>query len=175
MKTPFISEIISSNASLKSRNQFYTLVINNDNFFLELLHFAFETNTKGHHKAIWILEMIAEQQPHLFFNHLDFICNHCHLIVHESGTRALARTLHFITKFLTLSENQEKIIKEKCLDWLISNERVACKMHAIYTLYILSKKDIELRENLKVILTEDFHKHTAAYKAVARDILKRLH
>jgi hypothetical protein len=74
---------------------------------------------------------------------------------------------------LTLTTKQEQQITESCFDWLISENRKVATKASIRALYELGKKYDWLSE-LQRILTDDYHKHSAAYKAVAREILKKI-
>ena len=76
---------------------------------------------------------------------------------------------------IVLSEKQIESIAEKCLDWIIDeNEKVASKAYGIRTLFELGKILDWIYPELKPILADDYMKHTAAYKAVAREILKKI-
>lgn len=174
MENQFITQLIKSNAGTNSRNSLFDFVTKNHELLPYLINFAFDTNQKEHYKGIWIIEMIAEKETPVLFPFLDTICNQSIIITNKSATRGLSRTLLFVSYHLDLNENQEEKIIEKCLDWLISDERVACKAYAIRTLFYYSKKQIWLKEELKTILESDYNKHSSAYKAVAREILKKL-
>lgn len=174
MENQFISQLIKSNAGTNSRNSLFDLTIENHKLLPFLIDFGFDISQKEHHKGIWIIEMIAEKETHLLYPFLDTICNQSKIITNKSATRGLSRTLLFVSTHLDLTENQEEKIIEKCLDWLISDERVACKAYAIRTLFNFSKKQTWLKEELKTILESDYNKHSAAYKAVAREILLKL-
>jgi hypothetical protein len=78
------------------------------------------------------------------------------------------------SKTIKLSESQETKIIETCLDWLIQDEKVAAKAYSMITLYNFGKKYSWINEELKTILSQDFFKHSAAYKAAAKDILRKL-
>ena len=174
MENQFITQLIKSNASTNSRNYLFELVTKNNELLPYLINFGFDISQKEHHKGIWIMERIAEKKAHILYPFLDIICNQCKNITNKSATRGLSRTFLFISTHLELNENQEEKIIEKCLDWLISEERVACKAYAIRALFYFSKKQTWLKEELTTILESDYNKHTAAYKAVAREILMKL-
>ena len=81
----------------------------------------------------------------------------------------------FIAKHLLLTKIQEQKIIESCFDWLIlENVKVATKAYSIRALFELGKKNEWVYLELKRILSEDYTKYSAAYKAVAREILKKL-
>ncbi len=174
MENQFISQLIKSNASTNSRNFLYDLSAKNTNLLPALINFSFDISQKEHQKGIWIIEMIAEKKPYLLVPFLEKICNTSKNIKNLSATRGVSRILFFISTYLDLNKNQEEKIIETCLDWLISDERVACKMYAIRTLFHYSKKQSWLKEELTTILETDYNKHTAGYKAIAIEILTKL-
>ena len=76
---------------------------------------------------------------------------------------------------IVLSEKQIQLIVEKCFDWIIDeNEKVASKAYAIRTLFEFGKIQDWIYPELKRILSDDYIKHTYAYKAVAKEILKKI-
>ena len=89
---------------------------------------------------------------------------------------AVSKICFFLSKSKTikLTEKQEIKIIETCLDWLIQEEKVAAKVYSMRTLYQLSKKHPWVNKELKTILSQDFFKHSAAYRAAAKEILKKL-
>jgi ferritin-like protein len=78
------------------------------------------------------------------------------------------------SKTIKLTENQETKIIETCLDWLIQDEKVAAKAYSMITLYNFGKKHSWINEELKAILLQDYFKHSAAYRAAAKEILEKL-
>jgi hypothetical protein len=94
----------------------------------------------------------------------------------HSAIRPVSKICLFLSKSKTikLTENQETKIIETCLEWLIQDEKVATKAYSMRALYNFGKKHSWINEELKTILSQDFFKHTAAYKAAAKDILRKL-
>ena len=78
------------------------------------------------------------------------------------------------SKTIKLTEIQETKIIETCLDWLIQDEKVASKAYSMRALYNFNKKHSWINEELKMILSQDYPNHSAAYKAAAKDILRKL-
>jgi hypothetical protein len=81
----------------------------------------------------------------------------------------------FLAQHMVLTKNQEQKIIESCFDWLIlENVKVATKAYSIRALFELGKKNDWVYPELKRILTDDYVKYSAAYKAVAREIVKKI-
>ena len=75
---------------------------------------------------------------------------------------------------IILSEKNLEEILESSFDWLINNTKVASKAYSMRTLYILGKHYDWIYPELKTILNKDFPNHSAAYKAVAKEVLKKI-
>ena len=75
---------------------------------------------------------------------------------------------------IILSEENLEEITESSFDWLIKDTKVASKAYPIHTLCILGKHYDWIYPELKTILNKDFPNHSTAYKAVAKEILKKI-
>ena len=175
MNSELYKNIANSTAYRISREQNAQLILDNEALFPELLKLALNVEDKNHYKACWILELVLEKQLHLLTDHLLIFCFSLSKFRNESATRAVSKICMFLCKHLTLTNKQEQQITESCFDWLISEDRkVATKAYSIRALYELGKKYDWIYPELQRILTDDYHKHSAAYKAVAREILKKI-
>lgn len=157
-------------------------VLENPDCFPELISICFTISDKNTHKACWILEFVCYEKLEWLQPHLDFFCSNLKLLKDESAIRPIAKicqllvTAHYKkaeTK-ITLSEIQLQDIIETSFDWLITDTKVAAKAYSIRTLHILGKHYDWIHPELQIILTKDYANHTAAYKAVAREILKKI-
>ena len=136
---------------------------------------AFDVSDKNHFKACWILELVLEKKLHLVTDYLDEFCNNISKFNNESALRSISKVCLFLSQHITLTEIQEEQIIESSLDWLIAeNRKVATKAYAIRTLFELGKKYDWIYPQLDRILTDDYPKHSAGYKAIAREILKKI-
>ena len=73
-----------------------------------------------------------------------------------------------------LSERQIQQFIETSFDWLISDTKVAAKAYAMEILFELGKHYDWIHPELKQIISQDYSKHSAGYKARARMILKEI-
>ena len=69
--------------------------------------------------------------------------------------------------------HREKIT-EACFDWMINEEKVAPKAYGMNALYLLGLEFDWIHPELQIILERDFSLQSAAFKARARHILKKL-
>jgi len=181
MDTSLRERIKNCTAHRKSREEYQRYILANPSEFPGLVAFGFEVSDKDSHKACWILEFVAYKRLDWFVPQLDFICENLSRLDDESSIRPLAKICqllvgaHFtVGSKITLSESQLQKITEASFDWLIGDFKVASKAYSMRTLFILGKHSNWILPELKDVLEKGFHEHTAAYKAAAREILKKL-
>lgn len=167
------------NAYRESRLEMAQFILDNKNHFEELVSICFSpshnNNNNNNNKACWILEMVIDAQPHLLTDHLDFFCLNLNKFTHNSAIRSAAKTCLHLSKHLTLSNLHQNLITENCFDWLMNDDgKVATKAYSIRTLFELGKEISWIHPELKQIIIKDYPTHSSAYKAVAREILKKI-
>lgn len=168
-------KIENSSAYRKSREENSQYIFDNPQLFPEILSYALNSKKKNHYKACWILELVLEEKPHLLVPFLSVFCENLPKITNPSALRSLSKICLLLTRIISLTENQEQKITESCLDWLImENGKVATKAYSIRALFELGKKNNWIYPELRKILEDDYTKNSAAYKAVAREILKKI-
>lgn len=82
--------------------------------------------------------------------HIDSICEIISGYKNDSAIRGMSRVAFFLgtSKKITLTEYQQEKLTETCLDRLIRDERVACKVYAMRTLaHFAKKKNFGLMRN----------------------------
>ncbi|HLF52172.1 hypothetical protein [Flavobacterium sp.] len=175
MDSELYKNIANSTAHRASREQNADFILNNPELFSDFLKLAFDTNDKNHHKACWILELVLEEKIHFLTPFLNQFCNKITNYTNESALRSISKICLFLAKHISLSKIQDQKIIEACFDWLIiENGKVATKAYSIRALFEFGKKSDWIYPELQRILSEDYVKHSAAYKAVAREVLKKI-
>ncbi|KOS06486.1 hypothetical protein AM493_10900 [Flavobacterium akiainvivens] len=180
MPTPFQIEVANSTAHRPIRDVISGMVFSTPALLAELMEMALDTSNKNHHKACWSLELVLERHIDWLAPYLDTFCNTLTGYKHEGAIRSVSKICLF-----TVGHNQKhpgflngrhlQHITEACFDWLIApNDKVATKAYAMRALYILGKNEDWVHPELQRILSEDFVKHTAAYKAAAKEVLLKL-
>ncbi|MCV9927343.1 hypothetical protein OIU83_06755 [Flavobacterium sp. LS1R49] len=170
------------NAYRENRLKGAQSVLENPDYFTELIFACFDISNKNYHKACWVLEFVSYEKLEWLQPHLNFFCSSLKKLKDESAIRPIAKicqllvTAHYKKSetIITLSETQLQDIIETCFDWLITDTKVAAKAYAMRTLYILGKQYDWIHPELQIIMTKDYANHTAAYKAVARELLKKI-
>ncbi|MBP4139337.1 hypothetical protein [Flavobacterium geliluteum] len=172
----------SVQACRESRLKVSQEILENKHLFDELVQICFDPNHEKHHKACWILEFISYRELVWLQPHLDFFFENMPRVKDESAIRPLAKVLQLLVKShykkaensIILSEKNLQQCIETSFDWLITDVKVATKAYSIRTLYLLGNHDNWIHPELKIILNKEYHTHSAAYKAVAREVLKKI-
>ena len=180
MKTHFYNQIANSTAHRPIRDILSGQVLNDKTLLPELLAIAFVVKDKNHHRACWIAELVFESKIEWLHEHLNSFCTALPYFTNESAMRPISKICQFAvdhhqknTSFLNAEQLQQII--ETCFDWLINPiTKVATKAYSMRTLYGIGKKEDWIHPELTRILSEDASKHTAAYKAAAKDVLKKI-
>lgn len=157
-------------------------ILENPSLFAELVSICFTPEDKSNHKACWILEFVSYEELLWLQPHLDFFCSNLKVLKDESSLRPIAKVVQLLVKsHYKKSENSIKLSEENlqdCIeasfDWLIGDIKVATKAYSIRTLFVLGNYYDWIHPELKVIIDKDFGDHSAAYKAVAKEVLKKI-
>lgn len=180
MNVDYYKNISNCTCYRKDREQNRNLALRNTEFLEKVIEVAFNPNDKAHHNACWILELICERKLKLIVPYLDGFCDVLPKLKNDSAIRTMSKICLFIAKSnhrsngIKLTQMQETQLLETCLDWLIGDEKVATKATTIKTLFVLGKKYDWVHDELKTILQQGYSEHSAAYKAVTRNILKKI-
>ena len=157
-------------------------VLENPYLFEELISICFSPEDKNNHKACWILEFVSYEELLWLQPHLDFFCSNLKILKDESSLRPIAKVVQLLVKShykknensISLSENNLQDIIEASFDWLINDVKVATKAYSIRTLYVIGNHYDWIHPELQIILNKDYGDHSAAYKAVAKEVLKKI-
>jgi len=180
MPTPFQVQIANSTAHRPIRDVLSGLVFNDPNLLQELMAMALNTSDKNHHKACWTLELVMEAHIEWLTPYLNHFCPTLAQYSHEGALRSVAKICMFAAGYNQkhagfLNAGHLTQITEACFDWLINPAgKVATKAYAMRTLFIIGKKEGWIYPELQRILSEDFVKHSPAYKAAAKELLLKL-
>lgn len=157
-------------------------ILENPSLFDELVQICFSPSDKNNHKACWILEFVSYEELIWLQPHLDFLFSNLKFLKDESSIRPIAKVVQLLVKShykkdqhsIFLSEENLQDCIEASFDWLINDVKVATKAYSIRTLYVLGNYYDWIHPELQVILNKDYGDHSAAYKAVAKEVLKKM-
>ncbi|MCR8668606.1 adenylosuccinate lyase [Aestuariibaculum sp. M13] len=180
----FYKELSYITAARDDRFQFAQFVLNDMSLFPELINISFMVDDETSFKAARILEFVCLEYIYAMIPHLDFFTNNLSKVHFDSSVRPMAKICSLIAERYTSkqpnpikksleSKHKEKMI-EACFDWMISEHKVAAKVHAMETLFLLGKETHWVHPQLLDILHQDFHHQSAAYKSRAKHILNKM-
>jgi hypothetical protein len=170
------------NAYRENRLKASQEILENPSLFDELISVCFSPSDKNNHKACWILEFVSYEELIWLQPHVDFFCSNLKILKDESSIRPIAKVLQLLIKShykkgentISLSEENLQDCIEASFDWLINDVKVATKAYSIRTLYLLGNHYDWIHPELQIILNKDYGGHSAAYKAVAKEVLKKI-
>jgi len=170
------------NACRESRLRTAQEVLENQHLFDDLVNICFSPSDKNNHRACWILEFVSYEELTWLQPHLNFFCSNLKILKDESSIRPIAKVVQLLVKShyqknknsVFLSEENLQDCIEASFDWLINDVKVATKAYSIRTLCILGNHYDWIHPELQIILNKDYANHSAAYKAVAKEVLKKI-
>lgn len=170
------------NACRESRITIAQEIIEDESFFDDLVCICFSPADKNNYKACWVLEFVSYEKLLWLQPHLDFFCSNLKILKDESAIRPIAKIIQLLIKShynksekgILLSEENLQNCIETSFDWLINDIKVATKAYSIRTLYILGSYYNWIHPELQIILNKDYADHSPAYKAVAKEVLKKI-
>lgn len=180
MDIEFQNKLDSVTGHRANRHKYADEVLENPELFPELIQLCFLDSNKNAAKACWILELVCYEKLEWLQEYLDFFCSNIRNQTDKSAIRSLSKIClllaisHFKKKEISFTENQLQQITETCFDWLMTDVKVASKCYSIRALHLLGNHFGWIHPELKVILDKDYNSHSAAYKAVGREILKKI-
>ncbi|WP_299100792.1 adenylosuccinate lyase [uncultured Winogradskyella sp.] len=183
-KAELYKELSYVNHSREKRLKYANLVIDNPELVKPLLDILFDVNDKTSCRAAWVFEFMCSKKVEAIIPHLDVFTENISKVHLDSAVRPVAKVCELIAKTYygkeeskikqsLTAQHKEKII-ETCFDWLINDEKVAPKAYSMISLYLLGTEYNWVHPELVIILERDFHIQSAAFKARARHILKKI-
>lgn len=173
------------NHSMDSRAQAVDLVLHNLDVLPELITKAFN-GEKYHFKYCWWLEFLNRQHMAVLCPYMDEILDQAQYLTNQSAIRPIAKIietycLNYYSKAphpkveLMMTDVIKETMVSRCFDWLIdTNLKVAPRAYAMISLFHLGKEVLWVHSELKIIIEQNYVFESAAYKARARMVLKKL-
>ncbi len=170
--------------SRANRLKYANLLIAQPELIPKLLDILFMVDDKISCRAAWVLEFMCGEQLDEIIPYLDVFTANMKRVHLDPAVRPIAKICEYLVmdyyskednKMQTaLTASHREHIVEACFDWMINDEKVAPKAYAMHTLFLLGN-DIEwIHPELALILNRDFQVQSAAFKARARHILKKI-
>lgn len=172
------------NHSREKRLFYAHLMQDNPNLVPKLLDILFTVDDKISPRAAWVFEFMCNHNIETIIPYLDTFTANLHKVHIDSAVRPVAKICEILVtaytskldnniKNVLTATHKERII-ETCFDYMINDEKVAAKAYSMTTLFLLGKEYDWIYPELARILEDDFSKQSAAFKARARHILKKI-
>ncbi|KAA5823532.1 adenylosuccinate lyase [Algibacter amylolyticus] len=172
------------NHSREKRLFYANLMQDNPELIPRLLDILFRVDDKISPRAAWVFEFMCNHNIETIVPYLDVFTENMHKVKIESAVRPVAKICEFLATAYTaktdnliktnLTQSHIERIIETCFDYMINDVKVAPKAYGMTTLYMFGITKDWVHPELVRILQDDFSKQSAAYKARARHILKKI-
>lgn len=160
------------------------LILDHPQLVHPLLEIAYSYDDPRSSRACWVLEFTAKADLRYLDSHLHTFIKGLNKLRFDSSVRPIAKICEYLViEYYTTAdqENPSKLseahleeITNACFDWLIGHHKVAAKAYSMTCLYHLGKTFRWIHPELKMVLENNYHKGSAAYKARARRVLSKL-
>lgn len=172
------------NHSREKRLYYAQILLEQPALIPSVLDLIFKTDDKLSCKAAWILEFMCGENLEALLPYLDRFTLNIHTVHLDSAVRPVAKICEYLAKAnfdiknTTVRAALKTVHKERiisvCFDYMINDEKIAPKAYSMHTLYLFGKEFEWIHPELSIILERDFQMQSPAFKARARQILKRI-
>lgn len=159
-------------------------VLEHPETFEELLKYCFEDKTELSHKAAWVLEFVCLENLSLLYPYLDYFFYGLGSVKKDQSLRPMAHICELLairyfkkrdSELKKLLDGSHKQIMTECaFDWLITDQKVACQIRAMTSLFYLGTEFNWIHPELVEIIQEGMHEGSAGYKAHGRKTLEQI-
>jgi hypothetical protein len=169
------------NHSKENREKIAKHLVNYPKNIQEFIDLISAKKEEEYFKAAWALEFVSRVNCTTLLPYFNQLITLAKVETADQAIRPFAKIFEtFVLKHykneLTqpLSNSQLEAISEQCFDWLITDQKVAAKAYSMTTLYKLGLTFSWIHPELKMYLEAHFNEGSAAFKARAKQILKKL-
>jgi dihydroorotase len=140
--------------------------------FAELVHLFLTDEYRVTQRAAWPISDVSIQHPELVKPYLGkFVAHLSKKGMHPAVIRNILRLMQFID----VPVKYHGKVVNACFEFLLKNEYpIAFKAHAMTVLLNITKKEPELKRELKLVIEEMMEKGSAGIRARGRKVLKGL-
>jgi hypothetical protein len=142
-------------------------------FFNELLAIYNGTDFRLTQRVAWVFSYLAERNPTEMRKCEQVLLNR---LQQEDATDAIKRNTMRIWAYTGLSTENDGLVFDICISYLMGHEAVAIKAHAMSVAYELAKPWPELRSELKVAIEDLYEResHSAGIRSKCKRTLADL-
>lgn len=147
-----------------------------------LLRHIVEDTTEVSYKAAWVLEFVYLKKPEVLYPHFDYFFANLAVVKRDQAVRPMAHICEIlcVQYYKKMDPELQKrftpahksMLTECAFDWLISDQKVACKVRAMTSLYYLGTEFDWIHSELKQHILLHMHAGSAGYKARGKQTLE---
>ncbi|WP_430615161.1 hypothetical protein [Flavobacterium sp. JP2137] len=175
MSSLLLAELAACSALLKSRTAVRDLVGSKPGYVDLIFTWALDIKAHHHHKACWIAELLVLDQPAVLHPYVAKLCSVLPHIQHESAKRPLSKMAFLLVSSpdFKLTKKQQEQVANSCLDWLISDTKVATQCYALDILSELAVRDSELLELIRDMVDQRYSSSKPSFQRRAEKLMRR--
>lgn len=137
--------------------------------------FTFFTSgtTKERNRSAWLLHQVSDADATVFYDWHKNILAHAPQAKTDAEKRFTTRL--FGLHGLPADEDLQGKLLQQTFDWILNpKESIATKANCLEILYQFTKTHPEIENELRAIIADQYDRSSAAFKARAQMVLKRL-
>lgn len=168
----------------EKRDRMAILILDNPSLIAPLINIISRVDDAISYRACWILESVVRKDKGLLYPYLDQFTLLLSKVSLDSAVRPMAKVCELlIISYYSKTRNHSRNfingqhlerITTACFDWLIGNHKVAAQAYSMTSLQLLGTTFDWIHPELKLILEQNYPTGSAAYKARARMVLKKI-
>ncbi len=170
------------NARRASRGEMADRVLSDPGLFRPLLEIGMETPSELGSRACWVVEFAFKKNPELLYPHLDYFTQNLEKVFSSSWIRPMAKICGLLMLSYCntsgppppLTRRNREAMTAACFDWLIRDEKVAAQAYSMQALALLGREFDWVHPELRAVVEGHYAEGSSAYRARARQILKKL-
>lgn len=176
MNSDDYSQIASIKAYRATRDFYKVRAFESPEFLALLVAVGCNPKDKHHYKALWILELVAEERIALLAPYLDDFCNALSQLTLDPAVRPASKICLFLAtkKGVALQPFHEERIIEGCLDFILRDAKVATIAYALRALFRLGEKHPWVHDELRLLLSRELENPSPGMRFVVKETLQRL-
>ncbi len=159
-------------------------VIDNPEYMEEMVSLSVTSDHEYSMQALWSLEFVCRYKLELLYPYLDAIFNYLPNETDHSRLRALS----FICELIAIAyyKNKDKVLgnafthshkevmTECCFDWMITQQKVACKVRAMTALSHLGTEFPWILDELEPMIKENIPDSSAGFQSRGKKVLNQI-
>jgi hypothetical protein len=164
-----IEQALLKEHSKKQISRIVKYIGNNPVRFRELMHLFVRGEYRITQRAAWPLSYCVQAYPKLIIPHLGKMVTLFYRDdLHDAVTRNIARLLRFVD----LPVRYHGRVMARCFQLLQSQQTpVATRVFCMYVLQKMTKIYPDIAAELRMVVQDNLHAQSAAFKAAARNVL----